>query len=165
MQVNISAGGIPKTPVEVGRVSVSGLAGDGHNHEKHRTPMQALLMLDAEDIADLQQEGFPINWGSLGENLTVQNVSCDDLQIGDRVHFSRGVTAEVTKYRKPCYVLDAIDPELKVALKGRGGVYLKVIQPGEIRAGDGVSVVPSTAEGASITAGSTPGTPDTPPAY
>lgn len=143
VQVNISPGGIPKTPIEVGRVVEAGIEGDGHNHEKHRTPKQALLMLDAEDIDDLKREGFDITWGSLGENLTVRNVSSDELQIGDRVRFSGGVAGEVTKYRKPCYVLDAIDPEMKVALKGRGGVYLRVIEPGEIRAGETIEILPA----------------------
>ncbi len=110
LSVNISRGGIPKQPI------------------------------DAEDLDDLRAEGYDVGPGALGENLTVRGLDVDALAPGDRLRFSGGVELEYTKPRKPCYVLDAINPLLKEVVKGRCGGYAKVIIPGEIRAGETIDV-------------------------
>ncbi len=46
----------------------------------------------------------------------------------------------MTKMRKPCFVLDAISPELQEVIAGRCGAYGKVITAGEIRAGETIEV-------------------------
>ena len=138
--VNISPGGIPKDPIETGRVTVDGIVGDGHDHEKHNTPLQAISLIDLEDLDDLRTEGFAVCPGALGENLTVRGLSVDTLQAGDRLQLSGGVELEYTKIRKPCFVLDAISPQLKEVVKGRCGGYAKVITGGEVHAGETISV-------------------------
>lgn len=143
IQVNISPGGIPKRPIPVGTITFAGVEGDGHNHEKHNSPLQALSMLDVEHLDDLRAEGFDVYPGATGENLSVAGLRCESLSIGDRLIFSGGVIAEITKHRKPCFVLDAIDPRLKVAIHGRTGCYAKVIQPGTIRPGETIDVLPA----------------------
>ena len=45
-----------------------------------------------------------------------------------------------TKRRKPCYVLDAIDPRLKDVIVGRCGFYAKVLKTGRLRAGESIVV-------------------------
>lgn len=136
ISVNISVGGIPKSPVERAIVTSAGLAGDRHNHEKHNTSLQAISILDEEDIDDLQREGFKVFPGATGENLTVRGLSIDGMQAGQRLRFEGGVEIELTKRRQPCYVLDAIDPELKRAIVGRCGFLARVMRGGEIRAGE-----------------------------
>jgi MOSC domain-containing protein YiiM len=140
VSVNISPGGIPKEPIQVGPVSADGIAGDGHNHEKHITPIQAICLIDAEDLDDLRAEGYDVGPGALGENLTVRDLDVDALAPGDRLRLSGGVELEYTKPRKPCYVLDAISPQLKEVVKGRCGGYAKVINPGDIRPGETIDV-------------------------
>ena len=56
VSVNISAGGIPKRPVEVAAVTVDGLAGDAHDHDKHNGPHVAISLIDVEDCDDLAAE-------------------------------------------------------------------------------------------------------------
>lgn len=140
LSVNLSTGGIPKLPVDRAEVAIAGLVGDGHDHEKHRTPMQAICIIDVEDLEDLAAEGFAVGPGATGENLTVRGLQADALAIGDRLRFSGGVEAEVSKLRKPCYVLDAIDPRLKEAIVGRCGCYAKVLVPGTIAPGETIEV-------------------------
>ncbi len=141
LSVNISSGGIPKKPVAVGIVSLGGLAGDQHDHDKHNTPLQAISLIDQEDLDDLRAEGFDVFAGATGENLTVGGLNVDALEIGDRLTFSGGVEIELTKARKPCYVLDAIDPQLKTAIVGRCGFLAKVVRTGQIRAGETIEVL------------------------
>src|SRR5262245_41729282 len=159
VSVNISAGGIPKHPVTVARLSAQGLQGDAHNHDKHNTPLQAVSIIDLEDLEDLRSEGFALFPGATGENLTVENLDIDRLQAGDRLRFSPPalsgqlrihpgiecdlVELELTKRRNPCYVLDAIDPRLKTRIIGRCGFLAKVIRAGEVRPGDTIESVRS----------------------
>lgn len=145
VSVNISPGGIPKRPIEVGQVTIDGLVGDAHDHDKHTTPLQAVCILDLEDIDDLHGEGFDVYPGATGENLTVRGLQADELNIGDRLRFSGGLEIEITKMRNPCFVLDAIDPELKTTIKGRCGCYGKVRKTAEIRAGETIDVLQATA--------------------
>src|SRR2546426_3507566 len=121
VSVNISSGGIPKRAVEIARAIATGLEGDAHNHEKHNTPMQAISLIDIEDLDDLGREGFQVFPGATGENLTVRDLDVGHLQVGDRLQFSGGVLIELTKVRQPCYVLDSINAQLKTAIKNRCG--------------------------------------------
>jgi len=141
LSVNISPGGIPKRPIGVGEVNADGIAGDGHNHEKHITPLQAVLLIDIEDIEDLRREGYRVYPGAMGENLTCRGLDADALRAGDRLRFSGGLVLEITKPRKPCYVLDAIDPVLKKIIVGRAGMYARVIEARPIRAGETIELL------------------------
>ena len=140
VSVNLSDGGIPKGPVSVGTVVSGGLSGDAHDHEKHNTPLQALSLIDLEDLDALRGEGFDVFPGATGENLTVAGLDVDSLAVGDRLLFSGGVIAELTKIRKPCFVLDTIDPHLKEEIVGRCGMYAKVVNQGRLRAGETIQV-------------------------
>ena len=138
--VNISPGGVPKHQIEIGEVTSAGLVGDGHDHAKHNTPMQAISLIDVEDLDDLRREGFDVYPGATGENLTIRGLNVDGLHIGDRLHFHEGVELQITKVRKPCYVLDAISPQLQDAIAGRCGCYARIITAGEIRSGETIEV-------------------------
>ena len=140
VSVQISAGGIPKTPVESVEVSYDGLRGDAHNHEKHNTPLQAVCLIDLEDLDDLRAEGFAVGPGATGENVTVRGLDIDALTVGDRLRFTGGLLIELTKRRKPCYVLDAIDPALKGSIRDRCGFYARVIEPGTLQPGEAIEV-------------------------
>ena len=43
--------------------------------------------------------------------------------------------------RKPCYVLDSIDPNLKEDIVGRCGMYAKVIQAGRLCKGETIAIM------------------------
>ena len=134
--INLSPGGIPKRPVESIEVSDAGLLGDGHDHEKHRTPVQAISLIDLELLEAIAEEtGIPLAPGDLGENLTVAGVGAQLLTAGDRLVFDGGVALEITRVRPPCYVLDSISPEFKRILWNRIGMYARVLEPGMLAAG------------------------------
>lgn len=141
VSINIGPGGIPKKPVERCNVTVAGLENDWHNHEKHRLPEVAVSFIDVEDLDDLKREGYDVFPGAMGENVTVRGMNVDDLAVGDQLRFPSGLELEVTKMRKPCYVLDPISPELKKNCVGRCGAMAKVLRTGELRVGDVIEVV------------------------
>ncbi|MCA9395195.1 MAG: MOSC domain-containing protein [Candidatus Omnitrophica bacterium] len=138
--INISGGGIPKRPIPAVLIREGGLEGDGHNHAKHYRPAQAVSLQDIEMLEELTREGFPLTAGMTGENIDLNNVNVNRLPIGARLIFEGGVEIEITRKRPPCYVLDVIDPRLKKTIVGRCGVYAKVIRPGALENGAGVTV-------------------------
>ena len=79
--------------------------------------------------------------GIFGENLTVEGLADDEVCIGDRFRIG-GVVVEVTQPRDTCYRVGIrLDrPEIAALLVAhhRPGFYFRVIQEGELGAGDRV---------------------------
>ena len=128
--LNISNGGIPKTPVKKIEITKTGMVGDAHNHSKHGGIMQAISMIDFEIIKQLKKSGFSIAPGSLGENITLENTRVQNLCIGDVIFFEHGVILEISRVRKPCYVLDSISKDFKKNLWNKIGMYARVLHGG-----------------------------------
>lgn len=87
--------------------------------------------------------------GAMGENLTTTGLLETDLWVGDRLQIGE-VILEVTEPRSPCYKFGAVmgyAQALKHMLQsGYTGVYLKVIQTGELQAGENITLLPGRRE-------------------
>ncbi len=85
-----------------------------------------------------------LSWGAFGENLTVEGLLEDRVHVGDR--FAIG-TAElmVTQPRTPCFKLGikfARPQIVKEFLRSeRSGFYFAIVRPGDIGAGDPITLV------------------------
>src|SRR3989338_950366 len=141
VSINISSGGVPKLPIDSIYVSCSGLKGDGHNHAKHDDPIQAVCLQDIEQLEGLNLKGHALAPGSTGENLTVKNLHINKLPLKAVLKFSGGVIVQLSKIRRPCYVMDAIHPRLKEDTIGCHGIYAKVIREGILAAGEMIDVI------------------------
>ncbi len=78
-------------------------------------------------------------YGQFGENFTVEGLADDEVCIGDRYRIG-GATFEVTQPRVTCFRLgirmdEARMPSLLVA-HHRPGFYLRVLEEGQVQAGD-----------------------------
>ena len=140
VSINVSDGGIPKIPVQACGISLMGLEGDGHDHDKHMSPDRAVSLVDLEILEQLNTEGYDVCPGAIGENLTVENLQLQALEPGDNLTFSGGVQIELVEARKPCFVLDALDVKLKTDIVGRCGYLARVIVEGTISAGESITV-------------------------
>jgi MOSC domain-containing protein YiiM len=138
--------GIYKRPV-AGRVATRGvnLVGDAQaDRTVHGGPDRALYAYAAEDLewwAD--QLGRPLPAGTMGENLTTADVDVTNAVIGERWRIG-SVVLEVTAPRVPCFKLgikmgDGRFP-IRFAAAGRPGAYLRIVEHGELGAGDVVDV-------------------------
>jgi len=136
--------GLPKQPVESAMVTYNGLDGDFNKwrHEKeHDDPGMALLIMSLEKIRELNKEGWPVQPGDIGENITTIGIPYEDFAPGKRYKLGE---AEVQIYKKcdPCtnlYLLPYVGKEkgagfIKTMLNRRGW-YAKVTQEGRIRKG------------------------------
>jgi MOSC domain-containing protein YiiM len=139
--------GIDKRPVS-GRVAIHPLGLDGDvqvNRRHHGGEGQAVYAYAQEDadfwIAELGRELPP---GRFGENLRTSGLDLRGAVLGER--WQVGTTLfEVTAWRTPCANFarfwDIPDLVKRFAAHGATGAYLRVLETGEIGAGDAVAVV------------------------
>ncbi|MCX5526007.1 MOSC domain-containing protein [Streptomyces bobili] len=148
--------GIDKRPVE-GPVRVaapgpkgvagSGLTGDAVCHLRHHGgDDQAVYAVAREDLDDWERElGRTFADGAFGENLTTTGLDVSGARIGERWRIGPQVVLEVTSGRIPCRTFQGHVGEKgwvrRFTQKAATGAYLRVIVPGEIRAGDPIEIV------------------------
>jgi MOSC domain-containing protein YiiM len=135
--------GIRKGPVERGHVGPLGLAGDVvADIENHGGLDQALYLYSADDYAYWAAElGGTPEPGTFGENLTLSSFGAEPVRIGDRYRVGAALV-EVTAPRIPCAVfatrMGEPDWVKRFADARRPGLYVRVLEPGEVAAGDPV---------------------------
>ena len=87
--------------------------------------------------------------GQFGENFTIEGLSDDEVCIGDRYRIGTAVF-EVTQPRVTCYRVGIRmnDPRIPALLVShrRPGFYFRVLEEGEVQAGDGIVKVGSGPE-------------------
>lgn len=148
--------GIDKRPTDQRvRVSPAGVEGDYiGNRRVHGDPDQAVYAYAIEDAAwwagDLARELAP---GAFGENLTTEGLDLTGAVIGERWTVG-GALLEVTSPRIPCTTFagfwDVPDLIKRFTAHGASGAYLRVIEPGEVGAGDVVEVTARPDHGVTI---------------
>jgi len=128
-------------------VGASGLAGDAVCELRHHGgDHQAVYAVAREDLDDWERElGRPLASGMFGENLTTEGVDVSGARIGERWRVGSEVVLEVTSGRIPCLTFQGHLGEKgwvrRFTAKGAPGAYLRVIEPGELRAGDPIEIV------------------------
>ncbi|MFJ8532990.1 MOSC domain-containing protein [Streptomyces sp. NPDC093591] len=125
----------------------SGLAGDAVCKKQHHGgDDQAVYAMAREDLDDWERElGRSLTNGGFGENLTTSGLDVSGALIGERWRIGSDVVLEVTCGRIPCATFQNHMGEKqwvkRFTAKGAPGAYLRVIEPGEIRAGDAVEII------------------------
>jgi MOSC domain-containing protein YiiM len=88
-----------------------------------------------------------------GENLTVDGMLEGDVRIGDIYRIGSAVM-QVTQPRSPCFTLAAHFrlPDLPKTFlaSGRSGFYLRVLEEGDVGAGDAVELISSPPTGLTV---------------
>lgn len=140
--------GIFKEPV-VGPATLTraGLPGDVIISTRHHGgPDQAVYIYGGADYDWWAAElGKPLAPGTFGENLTISELESATLNIGDRLHIG-DVILEVTAPRIPCdtFARRMGDPGFVARFRAaeRPGCYCRVIRPGQVEAGQTVTLTP-----------------------
>ncbi len=148
---------IYKKPVD-GRVMVRTLNidGDGQaNLQAHGGTYKAVYAYSFENYAYWQAElgRDDFGFGQFGENLTTEGIADDEVHIGDVFRIG-GALLEVTQPRNPCAKIVAKmgvkDFAKRFIDSGRCGFYLRVLEEGEIGAGDRIERVKRDPKGLSV---------------
>ena len=149
--------GIDKRPV-TGRVAVHelGLDGDVQINKKHHGGEGQAVYAYAQEDADwwqreLERELPP---GRFGENLRTTGLDLNEAVLGERWRVGTALF-EVTAPRIPCANFEQFwgVPQLvkRFTAHGASGAYLRVLEPGDVGAGDLVEVLARPEHG--VTAG------------
>jgi len=135
-----------KSPV-VGRVAVRGVNLDGDDQADrsvHGGPDKAVYAYAIEETRAWEAElGRELGPAAFGENLTTTGIDVSGALLGER--WRVGTTLlEIVQPRLPCFKLGLRmgDPSFvrKFAQASRPGAYLRIVEEGELGAGDAVEV-------------------------
>lgn len=144
--INLSRGGVPKTPVFEAIVTAHGLGGDHQNDASHHGgPDRAVVLYSLDVIRALQREGHPITAGAVGENLTVSGLEWRTVVPGMRLTIG-DVALHVTRYATPCnnirrfFLHDDFMRIFQDRHPGWSRVCARVVRGGIVRPGDPISV-------------------------
>jgi MOSC domain-containing protein YiiM len=139
--------GIDKRPVH-GRVAVQplGLDGDVQVNRKHHGGEGQAVYAYAQEDADFwtAELGRELPAGRFGENLRTTGLDLVAAVIGEQWRIGTALF-EVTAWRIPCATFarfwDIPDLVKRFAAHGATGAYLRVLETGDIGAGDAVQMV------------------------
>ena len=107
LQVNVSAGGVPKRPIEHTIVRRGGVDGDRQRNLKyHGGPQRAVCVYSMELIEALRREGHPIAPGTVCENLTLSGVDWSLVTPGSVLTVG-DAELRITSYTDPCRTISA----------------------------------------------------------
>jgi MOSC domain-containing protein YiiM/ferredoxin-NADP reductase len=140
--------GIWKNPVDgrrrVGRLN---LDGDGQGDlAGHGGEQRAVFVYQIESYRYWQDQLNRTDFvhGQFGENFTIEGLPDDAVCIGDRYRIGRALF-EITQPRVTCYRVGIRmnEPRMPALLtsRGRPGFYFRVLQEGEVGAGDEIEKV------------------------
>ncbi len=122
---------------EIALVADQGVNGDAHAWPG---PRQVSLLAN-ESIAAAQAQGVDANPGDFAENITTEGLDLPALPIGAYLLLGTTALGEVTQIGKECLEPCAIGRQLGDCVMPREGIFVRVVQPGTLRAGDLIQVL------------------------
>lgn len=144
-----------KEPVD-GRVAVRGVNLDGDDQADRRVhggPDKAVYAYATEDYAWWAGQGDDVGPGTFGENLTTEGLDLSHAVLGERWRVGTAIL-EVAQPREPCFKLGirmgSAAFKDRFAAADRPGAYLRIVEDGDVGAGDPVEVIDRPAHGRTI---------------
>ncbi|WP_097870360.1 MOSC domain-containing protein [Streptomyces sp. rh34] len=126
----------------------SGLAGDAVCDLRHHGGSdQAVYAFAREELDAWERElgGRKLAGGVFGENFTTLGLDVSGARIGERWRVGADLVLEVTSGRIPCrtfaHHLGERGWVRRFTRRAATGAYLRVIEPGTVRAGDPIEIV------------------------
>ncbi|HEX8767000.1 MAG TPA: MOSC domain-containing protein [Jatrophihabitans sp.] len=150
-----------KTPAnQIQLIAGLGVEGDAHAGAtvKHRsrkrwTPaapnLRQVHLMHAELFDELAEQGFHVEPGRLGENITTRGVDLLTLPTGTHLHIGSEAVVEITGLRNPCVQIDRFQPGLLKQvldkdqtgqLVRKAGIMSVVVHGGSVTPGDPIAI-------------------------
>ncbi|MEK6645689.1 MAG: MOSC domain-containing protein [Candidatus Firestonebacteria bacterium] len=114
-----------------------GIVGDAHSGDWHRQ----ISLLAQESINKIIEKGLQVKPGDFAENITTEWINLKDLLIGTKIQIGENILLEVTQIGKVCHSHCAIYYAVGDCVMPKEGIFAKVLQGGEIKTGDKISVL------------------------
>jgi len=121
-----------KKPVDSVQLRVDhGIVGDAHAGDWHRQ----VSLLAQESIDKMRALGLDVTAGDFAENITTSGIDLVSQPIGSRLKIGESLL-EVTQIGKECHTRCAISYQAGDCVMPKEGIFVKVLTPGLIKAGD-----------------------------
>ena len=129
--------GTEKRPVDGGHfVKSFGIENDAHAGKWHRQ----VSLLSYDRVEEFNKKGAQVTDGDFGENLLVEGIDFKSLPVGT-VLKAGTVTLRMTQIGKECHSHCAIHQRVGDCIMPREGVFAEVLEEGDIRPGDVMTVI------------------------
>ena len=113
-----------------------GIEGDAHAGNWHRQ----VSLLAWESIEKMRAKGLNVREGSFAENITTRGLELHTLPVGTKMRLGSALV-EVTQIGKLCHTKCAIFKRVGDCVMPREGIFVRVLEEGEVAVGDGIEVV------------------------
>lgn len=131
--------GTRKEPVDTGFLEEEfGLVGDAH---ADRNTHRQVSLLAIESINKMRDQGYDVNPGDFGENLTTEGIELAALPTGRRLQVGDDVLLEITQIGKECHAGCAIFQQTGKCIMPKEGVFARVISGGFVKPDDAMIMV------------------------
>lgn len=150
-----------QSAAQIQLVEGHGVQGDAHfgRTVQHRSRVRAdpsqpnlrqVHLMHQELFEHLALQGFSVEPGRLGENITTTGIDLLSLPKGAELHIGAQCIIEVTGLRNPCAQIDGLQQGLLKELVGhdaagniirRAGIMGIVLQGGMIQPGDNIKII------------------------
>lgn len=137
-----------------------GVAGDAHagrtvqhlsrmKQDPDQPNLRQVHLIHSELFDELAEQGFAIEPGQLGENITTRGIDLLGLSAGTRLRLGADVLIEITGLRNPCRQIDGLAKGLMAAtldtaddgsLIRKAGVMAVVVTGGALQVGNSVTL-------------------------
>lgn len=114
-----------------------GIEGDAHAGNWHRQ----VSLLGVESVQKVQKAiEFKLENGAFAENILTEGLILYELPVGTRLKIGQAET-EVTQIGKECHNHCAIRQAAGDCVMPREGIFVKVLTPGRVKAGDEITIL------------------------
>ena len=137
--------GLPKMSVSSAEIHYGGVDGDYNTYRQEKKkgePDMAVMLITQGILDDLNTEGWPVNNGDLGENLTIQGLDYDCIEPEQTYRVGTALI-QISFKCEPCiylyslpYIGDEHGQEFMKTIKDRRGWYARVLEEGVVKEGD-----------------------------
>jgi MOSC domain-containing protein YiiM len=122
-----------RTRLEAGSI-ITDLGFDGDRKARPGSKRQVLIM-----PLEILEE-FGLEAGAFKENITTRGLDVMSLRRGQQVRVGEALL-EATVPCTPCEFIDSIRPGLRRESEGQRGMLFRVLEGGQVRVGDAVTVL------------------------
>ena len=114
-----------------------GIEGDAHAGEWHRQ----VSLLGIESVKKVQEKiDFKLQNGDFAENILTEGIILYELPVGTQMKIG-GALAEVTQIGKECHHGCAIRQAAGDCVMPREGIFVKILEPALVKAGDEIVIL------------------------
>ena len=115
-----------------------GIENDAHAGKWHRQ----VSLLALEKIEEFRSRGAEVDFGAFGENIIVEGFDLRTIPVGTRFRIGNALL-ELSQIGKACHSHCEIYKVMGDCIMPREGVFTEVLEGGEVKPGDEVTMIPA----------------------